>query len=158
MRLYHVLLATAAALVASNNGFAAADNCYIVPQETEEPVVTATPAPVTQNSNAGSDASNSDDTKQGFTPSPDSDTPSSVDASQNNDDDTKQGLTPSSGSGAPSSDDASQKTDVASSAETGGEADTPLTFTEAPKSTTAAPTVSSSSGSGSAPTTSNNST
>ncbi|ETP50949.1 hypothetical protein F442_03835, partial [Phytophthora nicotianae P10297] len=60
-------------------------------------------------------------------------------------------------------DDASQKTDVASSAETAGDADPSLTFTEVPKATTLTPTVASSasasgSSSSSIPTTSKNST
>ncbi|OWZ01173.1 Avirulence (Avh) protein [Phytophthora megakarya] len=155
MRLYHVLLATAAALVASNNGFVTAENCYIMPQETEVPA-TAAPAgsfpndaysgstpdfPLTQNSNPGSDVGASQ-------------------ASNSNNGDTKQGLPVSSSSNTPSSVDASQKTDVASSSETAGEADknTPLTFTEAPKPTTIAPTITSTSGSGSIPTIATNST
>ncbi|KAG2968185.1 hypothetical protein PC121_g24204, partial [Phytophthora cactorum] len=176
MRLYHVLLATAAALLASNNGFAVADEkCTIVTKAPE-----ATPAtpigsssyassgssvdtPVTQDSTAASDVgasqeSSPDSPVQQFS-NPGSDVGDS-EASTSNADDTEQ---PASGSYTPSSVDASQNTDVASSAETAGDADQSLTFTEVPKATTVAPTVvSSSSASGSSsssvPTTSNNST
>ncbi|KAI9982630.1 hypothetical protein PInf_008602 [Phytophthora infestans] len=229
MRLYHVLLASAVALLASNNGFAAADEkCTMVTPEPEMPdVTTATPtgssslasgsdAPVTQDSttasdvgasqettpdspvqqysNPGSDASqtspsgpasgpssvdasqNSEDPAQNNDDPMQVEMPSSVDASQNsedpaqNNDDPMQVEIPSSvdasqnNDGTKQDDDgASQKTDVASSAETAGEADPSLTFTEVPKATTLTPTVASStsasgSSAGSPPTTSNNST
>ncbi|EGZ14496.1 hypothetical protein PHYSODRAFT_332878 [Phytophthora sojae] len=164
MRLYTVLLATAAAMLASN---AAADKCTIV---TKAPAVTTAPtgsydassgSAVTQDSTAASavdasQASNADDTNQGVTQTSGSDAPSS-------DDDTEQ----TSGSGAPSSDNASQNTDVAASSDTAGEADTGVDFTATPTATTLAPTVassssgslaSSSSSSASVPTTSSNST
>lgn len=133
MRLYTVLLATAAAMLASN---AAADKCTIV---TKAPAVTTAPtgsydassgSAVTQDSTAASavdasQASNADDTNQGVTQTSGSDAPSS-------DDDTEQ----TSGSGAPSSDNASQNTDVAASSDTAGEADTGVDFTATPTATT----------------------
>ncbi|KAG2976024.1 hypothetical protein PC121_g23397, partial [Phytophthora cactorum] len=201
MRLYHVLLASAVALLASNNGFAVADEkCTMVTPETEVPdVTTATPAgssSFTQDSTANSDVGASQETspdspvQQYSNPSSDAgasqtspsgpasglDAPSSVDASQNNDgpsqnnEDPMQVDAPSSVDASQNNDDtkqddgdASQKTDVASSAETAGDADTSLTFTETPMATTLTPTVASSSSasgssSSSVPTTSNNST
>ncbi|KAG3056925.1 hypothetical protein PI124_g23194, partial [Phytophthora idaei] len=190
MRLYHVLLASAVALLASNNGFAVADEkCTMLTPETEVPdVTTATPAgsssftqdstansdvgasqetspdsPVQQYSNPGSDAGASQTSPSG--PASGSDAPSSVDASQNNED-PMQVDAPSSVDASQNNDDtkqddgdASQKTDVASSAETAGDADQSLTFTEVPKATTVAPTVvSSASGSSSSGSSSDNST
>ncbi|KAH7491373.1 uncharacterized protein KRP23_296 [Phytophthora ramorum] len=152
MRLYHVLLATAVALLASNNGFAAADKCTIV---TNAPETTGSSSfindassgsnidtPVTQDSTAASDVGASQ-------------------ASTSSDDETKKGGVDSASGSAPSSVDASQNTDVASSGSTAGEADPSLTITDAPTATTRAPTVASSSSgssSSSTPTTSNNST
>ncbi|POM63715.1 putative GPI-anchored protein, partial [Phytophthora palmivora] len=151
MRLYHVLLATAAALLVSNNEFATAEKCSIVTKAPE-----ATPA---------TPIGSSSYTSSGSTPeapvAEDSGTESASEASTSNDDDTKQGVTSASGSYTPSSVDASQNTDIASS--TAGDADTSQTFTETPTTASSSnsgltSTVSSSSGSGSAPTTSNNST
>ncbi|KAH7491371.1 uncharacterized protein KRP23_294 [Phytophthora ramorum] len=152
MRLYHVLLATAVALLASNNGFAAANECTIV---TNAPETTGSSSFI----NDASSGSNID------TPvTQDSTAASDVGASQtstSSDDETKKGGVDSASGSAPSSVDASQNTDVASSGSTAGEADPSVTITDAPTATTRAPTVASSSSgssSSSTPTTSNNST
>ncbi|ETO81838.1 hypothetical protein F444_03923, partial [Phytophthora nicotianae P1976] len=173
MRLYHVLLATAAALLASNNGFAVADEkCTIVTKAPESTPIgsssyassgSSADTPVTQDSTAASDVGASQETtpdspvQQYSNPGSDAGT---SEASTSDADDTEQ---TASGSYTPSSVDASQKTDVASSAETAGDADQSLTFTEVPKATTLTPTVASSasasgSSSSSIPTTSKNST
>jgi hypothetical protein len=173
MRLYHVLLATAAALLASNNGFAAADKCSIVtkaPQATTAAPVdssftndassgSATDAPVTEGSTTSSDVVASQASASDNPIEQDSTAASDVDASQasTSDDDTEH----ASRSDAPSSVDASENTDVASSTSTAGDADTASSFTDVPSATTKTPTViASSSGSSSSltPTTSSNST
>ncbi|KAE8974717.1 hypothetical protein PR003_g26941 [Phytophthora rubi] len=157
MRLYTVLLASAAAMLATNNGFAAADKCTLV---TKVPEVTtgsfdassgsSVDTPVTQDSTAASGVG-----------------ASQASTSNSNADDTNQGTTQTSGSGAPSTDNASQTTDVAASSDTAGEADSSVDFTATPSTTTLPPSVvSSSSGSFSSsnssssltPTTSSNST
>ncbi|KAE8903383.1 hypothetical protein PF003_g12805 [Phytophthora fragariae] len=157
MRLYTVLLASAAAMLATNNGFAAADKCTLV---TKVPEVTtgsfdassgsSVDTPVTQDSTAASGVG-----------------ASQASTSNSNADDTNQGTTQTSGSGAPSTDNASQTTDVAASSDTAGEADSSVDFTATPSTTTLPPSVvSSSSGSFSnsnsssslTPTTSSNST
>uniref|UniRef100_H3H870 RxLR effector protein n=2 Tax=Phytophthora ramorum TaxID=164328 RepID=H3H870_PHYRM len=131
MRLYHVLLATAVALLASNNGFAAANECTIV---TNAPETTGSSSFI----NDASSGSNID------TPvTQDSTAASDVGASQtstSSDDETKKGGVDSASGSAPSSVDASQNTDVASSGSTAGEADPSVTITDAPTATTRAPT------------------
>ncbi|KAI9982627.1 hypothetical protein PInf_008599 [Phytophthora infestans] len=173
MRLYHVLLATAAALLASNNGFAIADEkCTIVTKAPKATPVgsssytssgSSADTPATQDSTAASDVGASQETTVDVPVQQYSNPGSDVGASEASTSDADETEQTDSSSYTPSSVDASQNMDTVSSAETTGDADQSLTFTEVPKATTLTPTVASSasasgSSAGSPPTTSNNST